>query len=66
MNDEAANEPASEEDSDDDEDEDEEEIEDLESRLQGVDLGSYRMWWGTLTCYDDKKRRKGWTFSSPE
>jgi hypothetical protein len=39
MNDEAANEPGSEEDSDDDEDE--EEIEDLESRLQGVDLGSY-------------------------
>jgi hypothetical protein len=38
MNDEAANEPGSEEDSDDDEDE--EEIEDLESRLQGVDLGS--------------------------
>jgi hypothetical protein len=37
MNDEAANEPGSEEDSDDDEDE--EEIEDLESRLQGVDLG---------------------------
>ena len=40
MNDEAAHEDDSEEDSDDDDDDDE--VEDLESRLKGVDLGNLR------------------------